>query len=70
MNSSFRKFRFTSSQGVTAGLVIESERFARTSITDLSRLFPYSEARLMARLEVSPEYPTWEGAFAHTFANE
>lgn len=67
MKSAYRKFRFTSNAGATAGLVIESDRFERTSITDLSRFFPYSEARFMARLEVSPEYPTWEAAFNHTF---
>lgn len=67
MNSSFRKFRFTSNQGATAGLVIESDRFERLSVTDLSRFFPYSEARFMARLEVSPEFPAWEAAFNHVF---
>lgn len=67
MKTTYRKFRFTSNAGSTAGLVIESDRFERTSITDLSRFFPYSEARFMARLEVSPEYPTWEDAFNHTF---
>jgi hypothetical protein len=67
MKTTYVKFRFTSRNGATAGLVIDSFRFARTSITDLSRFFPYSEAPLMARLEVSPEYPTWEDAFNHSF---
>ncbi len=67
MKSTYRKFRFTSRNGATAGLVIESDRFERMSITDLSRFFPYSEAQFMARLEVSPEYPTWEDAFNHSF---
>lgn len=65
--TTFKKFRFTSKQGSTAGLVIESDRMARMDISDLSRFFPYSEARFMARLEVSPEYKTWEDAFAHDF---
>lgn len=65
--TTYRKFRFTSRHGSTAGLVIESDRMEHTTITDLSRLFPYSEARFMARLEVSPEYKTWEEAFGHEF---
>jgi hypothetical protein len=66
MKTTYVKFRFTSRNGATAGLVIESDRFQRTSMTNLSRFFPYSEAQFMARLEVSPEYPTWEEAFNHT----
>jgi len=69
MKTSFRKFRFVSNQGQTAGLVIDSAKLDSLSISDLSRFFPYSEARFMARIEVSPEYSTWEEAFYHSFAN-
>jgi len=68
MKSTYRKVRFTSkANGSTAGLVIESDRFERMSITDFSRLFPYSEASKMRTLQVSPEFPTWEAAFDHSF---
>ena len=67
MKSTYVKFRFTSNAGATAGLVIETDRLQRTSVSDLSRFFPYSESRFMARLEVSPEYPSWEDAFNHSF---
>jgi hypothetical protein len=65
---SFVKFRFASKHGQTAGLIIEADRFHHLSISDLSRFYPYSEARFMARIEVSPTYPTWETAFDHEFA--
>ena len=63
----YRKVRFTSKRGATAGLVVESDRLARMSLADVSRLFPYSESRFMAQLETSPEYPSWDAAFAHSF---
>ena len=63
----YRKVRFTSKRGATAGLVIESGRLARMNVADLSRLFPYSESRFMAKVETSPEYATWDDAFAHSF---
>lgn len=66
----FVKFRFTSKTGQTAGLVITADRFHRTSVADLSRMFPTSEYRHMARLERSPEYLTWADAFAHDFNAE
>lgn len=60
------KFRFTSkSNGATAGLVLASDKFREKSITDLSRMFPMFESLKMERLEVSPEYGSWEDAFHH-----
>lgn len=67
MKKTYLKFRFTSCQGCTAGLVIESDKFSNLSITELSRFFPYSESRFMARLEVSPKFPSWEAAFNFQF---
>lgn len=62
------KFRFRSRQnGATAGLVIDSRKFARLSVTELSRLFPYCESSKMQFLDRSPEYPSFEQAFSHSF---
>jgi hypothetical protein len=64
----FVKYRFTSkNNGNTAGLVLDTSKHKRTSVTELSRAFPYSESAKMERLEISPEYETWEEAFHHEF---
>lgn len=64
----YQKVMFSSkSYGKTAGLVIEAEKLAGMSITDVSRLFPYSEAMKMGKLHVSPKYGSWEHAFEHQF---
>jgi len=62
------KFRFVSDEGATAGVVMAESSYRAASISDLSRLFPYSEARFMRRLEVSPAYDLWDRAFAHDFS--
>ena len=67
MKKTYLKFRFTSSQGCTAGLVIESDKFSNLSITELSRFFPYSESRFMRELEVSREFENWREAFDFDF---
>ena len=67
MQKTYLKFRFTSRQGCTAGLVIESDKFSNLSITDLSRFFPYSESRFMRELEVSREFENWREAFDFDF---
>jgi hypothetical protein len=65
---SYIKVRFTSkANGSTAGLVIEADKLYRTPLTELSRLFPVSEASKMERVELSPEYDSFEEAFAHNF---
>jgi len=65
------KARFTSkNNGSTAGLVLESQKFYALSLTAFSRMFPYSEAVKMERTQVSPEYGTWDEAFAHSFEKE
>jgi hypothetical protein len=61
------KFRFTSRHGSTAGLIIETRKLEQMSVREVSRLFPYYEAGKMKRLQVSPQYQTWEEAFNHTF---
>lgn len=67
MKRTYLKFRFSSRQGCTAGLVIESDKFANLSITELSRFFPYSESRFMRELEVSREFNSWCEAFEFDF---
>ena len=67
MKRTYLKFRFTSRQGCTAGLVIESDKFSNLSITELSRFFPYSESRFMRKLEVSREFNSWREAFDFDF---
>jgi hypothetical protein len=69
---SYIKVRFTSkSNGSTAGLVIEADRLYGMPLTELSRLFPGSEASKMERqeliehVELSPEYASFEEAFLH-----
>jgi hypothetical protein len=66
--NTFRKIRFTSAEGSTAGLVIPSEKLEGKSISEISRLFPYSESRFMRHLEVSEPQPSFESAFAYEFS--
>lgn len=64
----YRKVRFYSPvNGATAGLIVETNKLANMSIPDISRLFPYSEANKMQRIQCSPEYGTFEAAFLHEF---
>ena len=67
MKKTYLKFRFSSRQGSTAGIVIESDKFSNLSITELSRFFPYSESRFMRELEVSSEFNSWREAFDFDF---
>lgn len=41
--------------------------FVKVTISEVSRLFPYSEAGKMERIARSPIFPTWDEAFAYTF---
>jgi len=66
--NTFRKIRFTSTEGSTAGLVVPSERLEGKSVGEISRLFPYGESRFMRRLEVSEPFGTFESAFAYEFS--
>lgn len=67
MKSTYQKIRFTSRNGSTAGLVFDSLKIERSSVSELSRFFPYSEASKMARIQVSPKFNTWEEAFEYQF---
>lgn len=62
----FRKIRFTSKHGATAGLVVPAA-VAKKPITEISRLFPMHEASKMERFEQSPVLPSWEAAFNFSF---
>lgn len=64
------KFRFTNGTESTAGLIMETAKLKAMTFPEVSRLFPMYEATKMHRLDVSPEYPTWEGAFNHKFKGE
>jgi hypothetical protein len=66
MSHRYVKVRFASKHGATAGLVFRLDLFPMTTVA-LSRCFPHSEARFMERLEVSPDFDTWEAAFHHCF---
>ncbi len=61
---SYRKVMWTGPAGDTAGLVLESAKIAKLTTSDLSRLWPLSEARKMHHCLLSPEFPTWDEAFA------
>ena len=61
------KVRFTGKAGETAGIVIEAAKAKAMSIPDLSRLFPYSESGKMSRVHTSPEFASWDEAFAFSF---
>lgn len=63
----FVKFRFIGSAGSTAGLVMAESKFSNSTITDLSKHFPYFEATKMEKLEVSGVYPDFNSAFGHDF---
>lgn len=63
------KIRFVSKyhHGATAGLIVSATAMKGKTVSDISRLFPYSEANRMDRLERSPFFPSWDQAFAYTF---
>ena len=67
MKSTYQKIRFTARKGSTAGLIFESYKLESMSLSDVSRFFPYSESGKMAKLQVSPEFNTWEEAFEYSF---
>ena len=66
------KVRFASPSHETVGLVFKSEDLVRHNVSSLSRIFPPSEFLRMGsrlvRVELSPDFPTWEEAFNHQFA--
>lgn len=64
------KIAFRNGSEQTAGLVIPFKEFALADLSRLSRLFPYWEARKMRDFLVSPQFPTFEEAFAFSFDGE
>ena len=71
MTYGYQKVRFSNEKGVTAGLVIDSDKLRNMSISEVSSLYPTREARYMTgKFERSPIYPTWEEAFDHIFNDE
>jgi hypothetical protein len=50
-----------------AGLVVKADWLKGKSVSQMSRLFPYSEAMKMSHVCVSDAFDTWDDAFNHTF---
>lgn len=63
----YNKIRFSSKRGPTAGLIIETEKLDKMTITEISRLFPLWESGNMTRFERSPNFETWNDAFFFGF---
>ena len=61
------RFRKTDKSSATAGLVMDLDKLHAMPITEISRMFPWHEAGKMECLEISPAYPSFATAFAHTF---
>jgi len=51
----------------TAALILDSDKIDGMTVTEISRLFPYSECTKMVYLEISPEYDSFEDAFNADF---
>ena len=64
MNSNkFIKIWFESKiHGQTAGLVVGKQWLERSTLSDVSRLFPYSEANKLVKFCRSPEFVSFEQA--------
>jgi hypothetical protein len=61
------KIAFRNGNEQTAGLVIPYGEFKTADLPRLSRLFPSWEARKMRDFLMSPQFPTFEQAFAFSF---
>lgn len=60
----FYKVWFSDGAKRTGQLIVDTERYPiNTSVSDYSRLFPISEARIMKRLHVGDLYDTFDEAF-------
>ena len=69
MQTQYGKVRFTSKlNGSTAGIVLTDAKQSSMTVSEISRLFPMSEANKMERLERSEYFDTFEGAFNYQFA--
>ena len=63
----YKKIRFTSKHGATAGLILERDKLWGMTIEDVSRLFPIYETPKMHHLEQSPIFDSFEDAFNYQF---
>ncbi len=61
--SGFQKVWFSKGREKTAGLILPAAKLHGMSISEISRLFPMSEAGKMGRLHTSPVFATWDAAF-------
>ena len=51
-------------EDVTAGLIFDYDKIKSMSIEDVSRCFPMRESVKMHKIFRSPQFPTWDEAFA------
>jgi hypothetical protein len=64
----FKKVRFTSKEnGNTSGLILDEDKLNKMTISEISKLFPYSESMKMEKIQLSPSFPDWEQCFKHDF---
>ena len=70
----YQKVRFsnhatsTDPEVCTAGIVLKSDQLRDMTVTDISRLYPMSEARKMRGVcQVSRKYDNYTDAFSHQF---
>lgn len=64
----YSKVRFVSKfNGTTAGIVLSQKQLEDLTISQISKMFPLSEAMKMERLERGEYYDSFEDAFNHTF---
>ena len=61
------RFRKIDKSAATAGVVMEQDKLLAMPVTEISHMFPMFEAGKMEFLEISPAYPCFATAFAHTF---
>jgi hypothetical protein len=66
----YKKVRFTSKHGSTAGLILERDKLEDMTIEDVSRLFTLYESPKMQRFEHSPAFDSFDDAFDYQFEKE
>ena len=52
---------------VTAALILDSDKLDAMSVTEVSKLFPYSESMKMIFLEISGKFDSFDDAFNADF---
>ena len=66
MTTTFYKVAFSNDDNWTAGLVLGPE-VKKMTVSEISRLFPYSESWKMHKLHISPPRNSWLQAFDYNF---